>query len=122
MRYTINPSSNGKYIVLTVIGEINRNTAMQQNKEAHALGQKTGINRYLVDVTGARNTDNIKDSYDFAYTDMRSANEIDKKARVALLVSPDDDSHDFIVTVARNAGLNVTKFTDKKLAESFLGQ
>lgn len=39
---------------------------------------------------------------------------------VALLVSPDDHSHDFIETVARNAGLNVTIFTDLQAAKAYL--
>ena len=112
MNYTITPSGDGKYITLTVTGEIHRKAAMQQNLQAHALGRKLGINRYLVDVTGARNTDSVKDSYDFAYTDMSVTEGIDKTARVATLVDPDDHSHDFIETVSRNSGLNVTFFTD----------
>jgi len=94
---------------------------MRQNREGHSLGKELGINRYLVDTTGARNTDTIKDSYDFAYADMRNTNDIDKTAVVALLVSPVDHSHDFIETVARNTGLNVTQFTERRLAGSFLG-
>ena len=100
--------------------KINRETAMRNNREAHALGQKLGITSYLVDVTEARNTDSVMDSYNFAYSDMPNAEDIDKTARVALLVNPDDTSHDFIETVARNAGLSVTKFTDRELAISFI--
>jgi len=120
--YTLDVSTSGKYIVLTVKGEINRETAMQQNLKAHAFGKKLGIKRYLVDLADSKNTDNIKNSYDFAYNDMRKAGEIDKTAKVALLVSPDDHSHDFIETVSRNTGLIVSKFTEKELAEAFLEQ
>ena len=70
MNYSLAPSEDGKYIILTVRGEINRKIALQRNLEAHALGRKLGVNRYLVDVTAAKNTDTVKDSYDFAYTDM----------------------------------------------------
>lgn len=38
----------------------------------------------------------------------------------ALQVSPDDHSHDFIETVARNAGLSVTIFTDLQAAKAYL--
>ena len=120
MEYKIYPSEEGEYIILKVQGEINRKLAMQQNKEAHDLGAKLNINRYLVDVTEAKNTDTISNSYEFAYKDMQHAEGINKKARVALLVSPEDHSHDFIETVAQNAGLNVTKFNDIKLAIAFL--
>jgi len=120
LEYKITPSDDAKYVTLTAIGEINRNIAIQANLEAHALGKKMGVNRYLIDVTEARNTDSTVDSYDFAYNDMRKLEGIDQFARVAVLNSPGDSSHDFIVTVCRNAGLNVTQFTDPKQAKEFL--
>lgn len=120
MSYTINLSDDGKYIILIVQGEINRQIAIPQNQEAHALGKQKGINRYLVDLTAARNTDPIPDQYDFAYKDMQQAEGIDHLARVALLVAPGDHSHDFIETVARNAGHDVKIFTDRTLALAHL--
>ncbi|MBW1985270.1 MAG: hypothetical protein JRI53_11180, partial [Deltaproteobacteria bacterium] len=72
MNYTITPSKDGKYIILKIQGEINRQSAMKQNLEAHTLGGKLGINRYLVDVTESRNTDSVMESYDFAYEDMKN--------------------------------------------------
>jgi hypothetical protein len=67
------------------------------------VGRKMGINKYLVDVTKARNTDTVLGNYEFAYTDMKKTEGIDKYARVAVLVSPEDHSHDFVEIVARNA-------------------
>ncbi len=43
---------------------------------------------------------------------MQETPGIDKYAHVAVLVSPDDHSHDFVEVVARNSGLNVTLFRD----------
>jgi len=120
MNYTITPSKDGKYIILKIQGEINRQSAMKQNLEAHTLGEKLGMNRYLVDVTESRNTDSVMESYDFAYEDMKNTEGIDLYARVALLVSPGDHSHDFIETVTTNSGLNVKIFTDFDLAMQFL--
>lgn len=120
MSYKIIPSEDKQFIIIKVKGEINRKTAMQQNQEAHALGKKLGINRYLLDLTEARNTDPLADQYNFAYEDMAKAEEIDRKAVVAILVSEGDHTHDFIVTVTRNIGLNVSLFTDGEKAESSL--
>ena len=89
---------------------------MKQNLEAHTLGDELGISRYLVDATEAVNVDSTLENYSFAYTDMQTPTGINKTAVVALLVSPDDHSHDFIETVSRNAGLNVTIFRDRELA------
>lgn len=112
MAHTISLSEDKKYILLRVIGEQTRKLSMQQNIESHTLGRQLGINRYLVDLREARNTEPVLDKYSFAYEDMQNAPEIDKLARVAFVVSPDDHSHDFVVTVAQNAGFNVNKFTD----------
>ena len=120
MKYTITPSADGKYIILKIKGEINRKTINQPNLKAHALGKKLCIERYLIDVTEAENTDSILDSYEFAYSDMINTEEIDKNAHAAILVSPGDHSHDFIETVLINAGLKVKLFRDPDLARSFL--
>jgi hypothetical protein len=120
MKYTIRPSKDGKYIILKIVGEINSQSAMNQNLEAHAMGRELGINRYLVDVTEARNTDSAADSFNFANKDMKETEGIDVYARVATLVSPEDHSHDFIETVTRNSGLFVKIFTDPDLARQFL--
>lgn len=120
MDYTIGPSSDRTYILLTVRGDITRAKAMAQNREAHALGRELGIRCFLVDVTRARNIDSVVDQYDFAYTDMQRTPEIDRGARVATLVAPGDDSHDFVETVAKNSGLNMKLFTDRDEALAWL--
>ena len=116
MSYSITPSEDGKYIILKHWGEINSELAMKRNLEAHALGAKLGISRHLVDVTEARNVDSATKTYKFAYEDMKDPSGIDKKARIAVLVSPEDHSHDFVETVTRNAGQDVTLFRDRELA------
>lgn len=120
MACTITPAPGGRYIIITVTGTINRQTAMQYNMEAHALGQQLGIDRFLMDVTEARNTDTVIDTYDFAYHDLSEAPGLVLEARVAVLVSPGDHSHDFVEVVARNAGLNLTLFTDRDEAVQHL--
>jgi len=59
-------------------------------------------------------------NYDFACSDMKKTEGIDLYARAPILVSPGDHSHDFIETVALNAGLNVRIFTGPELAREFL--
>lgn len=116
MSYTIKPSEDGKYIVLKHWGEINSEIALTRNLEAHALGAELGITRYLVDGTEAENVDTVLKNYKFAYKEMKIPSSINQNARVAMLVSPEDQSHDFVETVLINAGLNVTLFRDRELA------
>ncbi len=120
MKYSIRPSEDGKYILIKGNGEITRALAMQQNIEAHALGAKLGINRYLTDLTESRNVDSVANSFEFVNMDMKTEPGINRFARVAVLVSPGDHSHDFIELVARNAGLNVKLFTDPDAAVAHL--
>lgn len=119
MDYSITVNTEEKYILITVRGIMNRRIAAVITEEAHRLGKEHGINRYLEDVTGARNTDTITNNYQFAHVDM-DKETIDRTARVAIVAAPDDHSHDFVETLARNAGLNVTLFRDREQAASFL--
>jgi hypothetical protein len=93
---------------------------MTDNIDAHAMGRELGIQRYLVDMTESRNAESVLANYDFARKEIWETPEIDKTALVSVLVSPDDHSHDFIETVARNAGLRVTIFRDRASAEQHL--
>jgi hypothetical protein len=120
MPYRLEISPDRTHIILTIQGDITRERAMKFNIEAHVLGRKHGINRYLVDATESRNTDSPVGNYAFAYEDMATVPDIDRTAQVAILVSPGDHSHDFVETVSRNSGLNVTIFTDRRLAEESL--
>lgn len=116
MPCTISPSEDGHYIVLTVRGDLTADSAMRQNLEAHALGEKLGIARFLVDATESRNVESVTRNYRFAYEDMKLPPGINRNARVAMVVSPEDHSHDFIETVSRNAGFDVTLFRDREQA------
>jgi len=120
MPYTIKLSEDGKYILVTTQGDMTRELAMEHNREAHALGRELGIKRYLVDLRASRNVESPTDGYQFAYHDMPEDPEIDRSARVALLVSPEDHSHDFIETVSRNSGLSVTIFRNYEEALAYL--
>lgn len=120
MEYTIAPSVDGAFVVLTIKGEITRRNVMQLNLQAHALGRELRVSRYLVDVTEATNVDSALEIYKLAYSDMQHAEGIDRYARVATLVRPGDHSHDFMETVARNAGHDVRLFTDRDEAERHL--
>ena len=119
MRYTITPSEEGPYIEVKYFGGITREEAIKATVESHAVGKKHGINRYLVDATEATNVESVFSNYSFAYEDLVKA-DIDRFARVALLVRPDDTSHDFVETSSINAGYNVTLFRSRDRAVKHL--
>ncbi len=89
---------------------------MKRVHEAHMLGAELGITRYLVDLTEARNDDSVTKTYHYAYENMKIPSGINPSARVAMLVNPEDHSHDFVETALRNAGHNVTLFRNRESA------
>jgi hypothetical protein len=115
LAYEIRVSDDGAYIVLKVTGATGR-TGLAQVVEAHALGAKLGIRRYLVDLTEATNPDPPSQSYEFAYGDFPATPGIDRFASVAALVSPGDHSHDFLVIVFQNSGSAIGLFDDREAA------
>lgn len=119
MEYTITLSKDMTYIVQCMQGEFTAKAAMAVAEESHEKGRSLGINHYLVDARGARNVDSTIKNYEFAYTEVDPA-KIDRTAVVALLVGADDTSHDFVETVLRNAGYNVTLFRNLRQAERHL--
>jgi hypothetical protein len=116
MSYEIYLSEDGKYIIAKYWGEITSELVIKRTLEAHALGKKLGITRHLMDVTDARNIDSAFKTYQFAYKDIAEVPGISMNVRVAVLVSPEDHSHDFVETVTKNAGQDITLFRDRELA------
>lgn len=120
MKYSIEVSGDKRYIILTILGSISRESAMLANIEAHKLGNELGINKYFVDLTQAINSESVLENYEFAYTDMKRESIINRFAKVVMLVSADDHSHDFIETLSVNTGLNVKLFRDHTQALNHL--
>jgi hypothetical protein len=115
MNQLVSISDDRKYIILKATGSISRVQVIEYFIEAHSLGAEHDIDRYLVDFTECRNTDTVLRNYTLAYQDMKDP-RINQSARTALLVSPHDHSHDFIETLLRNSGNDVTLFHDCELA------
>jgi hypothetical protein len=113
---SITVSEDKKYILITGKGEITLggpNALLQPLIEAHTLAKKLEIRNTLVDVTEARNALGIFHTYDIVNHQIPQEPAIDRHMRIALLVSPDDHSHDFTETIARNAGFNLTVYRDR---------
>jgi hypothetical protein len=121
MKYEISIAGNKHYILIHVKGEMDADSALQYTHEAHDLGRAEGIDKFLVDLTQARNKLRILQNYEFAYDQVAPDPRINHQAKVAMLVSPRDHSHDFIETVTINAGLKVKLFRDRQMAMEYLG-
>ncbi len=120
MEYTIRLSTDKTYILILILGDITRTSMLNTILEAHARGRELNVHRYLVDITHARNTESLQENYQFASSDMINVEGVDESALVATLIDPDDHSHDFVLTVAKNAGPAFNLFTVREKALEFL--
>jgi hypothetical protein len=115
MTYSIKASNDERYIIVKVVGTISRQLALAYNLEAHALGKELDISKFLLDFRECKNTDTVLRNYKYVYEDMQNPG-INQSARTAMLVGPDDHSHDFIEALFRDAGADFTMFHDLNLA------
>lgn len=121
-KYKITPSTDQTYIVLKVVGKIVGQEMMKHIVKAHALGSEMNVNCYLVDATEARNVDSSLNNFNFAHSEMKHIEGINKQAKIVTLVSKEDHSHDFVEKVLIKAGYNFKIFTDPDLAMAHLKQ
>lgn len=120
MAFTVTVSPDGAFLIVTVTGSLEAEEGLRFVAESRARAAALGVNRVLLDVTGAVNTDTTLNSYDFAYRQVPLKAGPRGRLRVAALALPDDHSHEFIVMASRNAGLDITLFRDRGAAEAFL--
>ena len=119
MKPEIYIAEDGKYIVCRVKQNIEVQLAKEFSKQVDKLSREHGIKKFLFDVRGAPNVESASKNYSFAYDDMADMG-LQKDALSAVLADPEDRSHDFIETVARNAGYNVRLFSNEQEAIAWL--
>lgn len=120
MTYTITASQNNEYIIITVTVDMSRKLAAEIADQALLMGNKWGIGRYLIDLTASKNRESILGSYQSAYEDLAEIPWKKTLTRVALLVDPQDNSHDFNEVVLNNIGMRATLFRDRDEAVQYL--
>jgi hypothetical protein len=120
---TVSDSEDGKYILLRGKGDIKHGNPQELIRpilEVYELAERLKIYRLLADVTQVRNLHSPVDDYEFVNTSIANEERINRFMRIALLVAPEDHSHDFMETVARNAKFMFTIFRDRETALAFL--
>jgi hypothetical protein len=116
MGYTISPSDDGQYIVITVVGDLTRAIAEEVVGAGLVLGAKLGIRCYLNDFTRSRNVERVRENVRFTLEDATPTDALDPHACVSVLVDPADHSHDFYVAFAQSRGVDISLFWDRDSA------
>ena len=121
MSMEIRLSESGEYVECRITGPISADIALSIGKAIDACGVQYNVDRYLIDVTAARNVASVSENYRLAYQTLEE-HGIRKQIRIALITDPADDSHDFPETAFHNAGYDFKIFTDKDSAMAWLGR
>ena len=121
MDYDVSVSEDSTYILIDIHQPMSNELGRRCGADAVALAEQYGLNHYLFDSRGAPNIEDPFLNYDFAYKEMEGF-DFPHNSRSALLVDPDDASHNFMETVFLNAGYQVKLFTDKNEAIAWLNE
>jgi hypothetical protein len=119
MSYELTIPPGAPYVLITVDEPFTRQLAIDLAVGSSRLAAFEGLRRFLYDLRCSRNIESILTNYEFVHRDMPPL-DLDRWARVALLVSPDDHSHDFVETVSVNVGHAVRLFRDEAAAIHWL--
>lgn len=76
-----------------------------------SMGDSAGLNRCLIDVRGSCSSAGVAGEYQYAYADAENSG-LSREWRIALLKDSSDETHDFLLTVMRNAGWMFRYFED----------
>jgi hypothetical protein len=119
MDYEISVSDDNKYIRIKVNKPMTHQLERATAKDVAACSQNTGIESFMFDLRGAPNIEGILPNYNFAYDDMQEL-PFSRSHKAAFLTDPDDDSHDIVETMMRNAGYIVKQFKHEDAALTWL--
>lgn len=96
-----------------------RKFAVACMEKAAEKAREQGVNKIMLDVRDAPNKLSVLDNYQIPYYVLKQVGYT-HDIRTALIVHPDDKTHDFMETVAVNAGFDFKLFTDEEIAVHWL--
>lgn len=121
MDFDLRLAPDRTYAVLTNYNEVTHASAIERQRAMQAFATAHGVSRFLIDTRENRFVGGTLGLYTFARHTLPKEG-FDRRWKVALVTSPDDDSHDFLETVSQNAGYQVMVFKDYGDARAWLGE
>ena len=109
----------GDHAVLTNYADVTYSSSIQRQRAMRAFSDEHKLTRFLIDTRGRRFVGGTVELYTFVRKTL-PAEGYDRHWRVALVTSPDDNSHDFLETVCQNACYQVMVFKNLKKAQDWL--
>jgi hypothetical protein len=112
-------ATDGGHAIVTNYADVTLPSAVQRQRAMQAFSDEHKVTRFLIDTRGKRFVGGPVELYTFIRKTLL-VEGYDVSWRVALVTSPDDNSHDFLETASQNAGYQVMVFKDFKNAQIWL--
>lgn len=119
MDYELSISESHRYVICRINRPITADFALDFAKAADEFALERGVNKVLYDMRSIRNMESTMRMHDLAYRDVAEMG-IRRNVRSAVLIDPEDHSHDFAETVFFNAGYGMRLFRTEEEALNWL--
>ena len=119
MDYELSVSEDRRYLNLRLYVPMSNKLSRIIAHAMADLSKQTDIERFFFDLRGAVCEEDMLSIYTMAYEDLEKIGP-SRSHMSAFLTDLDDNSHDFMETLLRNAGFNVKQFKDRETALTWL--
>ena len=117
--YELNVMEDRSWMYVRVYDPVTRVLALDLLKDAVEQAKKHGAYNFLIDARGVPSMKSTIEDYDIVNYRLPELG-FERRSKGAVIVDPDDRSHDFFETCTINAGYNWRIFTDADLASQWL--
>lgn len=118
-QYELNVTEGRPWIYARVYDPVTKALVLDLLKEIVRESAKSGVSGLLIDVRGAPSLKTTVEDYDIAYYRLQELG-FKPHLKSAIVVDPEDKTHDFFETCTMNAGYNLRIFSDPDLAGQWL--
>jgi hypothetical protein len=119
MSYEFNVAEDQPWIYVRIYDYVTKTLFLDLLKDAIDQAKKHGVSNYLIDSRGMPSMKSTIEDYDIVNYRLKELG-FERRSRTAMIVDPEDKTHDFFETCTMNAGYIWRIFTDADLASQWL--
>jgi len=118
--YSLSLAENDSIIVLKIIGTSYASRSFEYTKEVLDYATKHSVTKLLIDCTESKYLDNYFNISNYVINNMKKLPDYCFQMRIALLVSQDDHSRDFLASAFISSGYEYKLFHDRDQAIKYI--
>ncbi|MBN2313209.1 MAG: hypothetical protein JXM79_04725 [Sedimentisphaerales bacterium] len=119
MSYELNVTEDQPWIYARVYDPVTKTLLLDLLADALRRARELGVSRYLIDARGVPSMKTTIEDYDIVNYRLKELG-FERRSKAAMIVDPEDKTHNFFEICSMNAGYNWQIFTDADLASQWL--